>query len=130
MGKLKFGVSSIVLGKEQKTENLRYDSVEWGEATTIQDFFRAGGNPSSVTPTRCKFLYTAEKLFVLFENMEEKAHHILKEENTVTELTVKRKDQVEVALSGKEFSRRDFDGFHSKTGWQQQCFCRKRNDIS
>ena len=58
MGKLKFGVSSIVLGKEQKTENLRYDSVEWGEATTIQDFFRAGGNPSSVTPTRCKFLYT------------------------------------------------------------------------
>ena len=38
MGKLKFGVSSIVLGKEQKTENLRYDSVEWGEATTIQDF--------------------------------------------------------------------------------------------
>ena len=43
MGKLKFGVSSIVLGKEQKTENLRYDSVEWGEATTIQDFFRAGG---------------------------------------------------------------------------------------
>ena len=56
MGKLKFGVSSIVLGKEQKTENLRYDSVEWGEATTIQDFFRAGGNPSSVTPTRCKFL--------------------------------------------------------------------------
>ena len=42
MGKLKFGVSSIVLGKEQKTENLRYDSVEWGEATTIQDFFRAG----------------------------------------------------------------------------------------
>lgn len=39
--------------------------------------------------------------------MEEKAHHILKEENTVTELTVKRKDQVEVALSGKEFSRRD-----------------------
>ena len=94
MGKLKFGVSSIVLGKEQKTENLRYDSVEWGEATTIQDFFRAGGNPSSVTPTRCKFLYTAEKLFVLFENMEEKAHHILKEENTVTELTVKRKDQL------------------------------------
>ena len=75
MGKLKFGVSSIVLGKEQKTENLRYDSVEWGEATTIQDFFRAGGNPSSVKPTRCKFLYTAEKLFVLFENMEEKAHH-------------------------------------------------------
>ena len=104
MGKLKFGVSSIVLGKEQKTENLRYDSVEWGEATTIQDFFRAGGNPSSVTPTRCKFLYTAEKLFVLFENMEEKAHHILKEENTVTELTVKRKDQVEIALSGTEFS--------------------------
>ena len=114
MGKLKFGVSSIVLGKEQKTENLRYDSVEWGEATTIQDFFRAGGNPSSVTPTRCKFLYTAEKLFVLFENMEEKAHHILKEENTVTELTVKRKDQVEVALSGKEFSRRDFAVFTAK----------------
>lgn len=43
MGKLKFGVSSIVLGKEQKTENLRYDSVEWGEATTIQDFFPRGG---------------------------------------------------------------------------------------
>ena len=66
MGKLKFGVSSIVLGKEQKTENLRYDSVEWGEAATIRDFFRAGGNPSPVTPTRCKLLYTAEKLFVLF----------------------------------------------------------------
>ena len=64
--------------------------VEWGEATTIQDF-SARGKSSSVTPTRCKFLYTAEKLFVLFENMEEKAHHILKEENTVTELTVKRK---------------------------------------
>ena len=47
MGKLKFGVSSIILGKEQKTENLKYDSVEWGEATTIRDFFRAGGNPSS-----------------------------------------------------------------------------------
>ena len=92
MGKLKFGVSSIILGKEQKTENLKYDSVEWGEATTIRDFFRAGGNPSPVTPTRCKLLYTAEKLFVLFENMEEKNHHILKEENTVTELTVKRKD--------------------------------------
>ena len=30
MGKLKFGVSSIILGKEQKTENLRYDSAEWG----------------------------------------------------------------------------------------------------
>ena len=29
MGKLKFGVSSIILGKEQKTENLKYDSVEW-----------------------------------------------------------------------------------------------------
>ena len=28
MGKLKFGVSSIILGKEQKTENLKYDSVE------------------------------------------------------------------------------------------------------
>lgn len=42
MGKLKFGVSSIVLGKEQKTENLRYDSVEWGEATTIQDFSARG----------------------------------------------------------------------------------------
>ena len=54
MGKLKFGVSSIILGKEQKTENLKYDSVEWGEATTIRDFFRAGGNPSPVTPTRCK----------------------------------------------------------------------------
>ena len=103
MGKLKFGVSSIILGKEQKTENLKYDSVEWGEAATIRDFFRAGGNPSPVTPTRCKLLYTAEKLFVLFENMEEKNHHILKEENTVTELTVKRKDQVEVALSGREF---------------------------
>lgn len=38
MGKLKFGVSSIILGKEQKTENLKYDSVEWGEATTIRDF--------------------------------------------------------------------------------------------
>ena len=46
MGKLKFGVSSIILGKEQKTENLKYDSVEWGEAATIRDFFRAGGNPS------------------------------------------------------------------------------------
>ena len=77
-------------------------------------FSARGGNPSSVTPTRCKFLYTAEKLFVLFENMEEKAHHILKEENTVTELTVKRKDQVEVALSGKEFSRRDFAFFTEK----------------
>ena len=54
MGKLKFGVSSIILGKEQKTENLKYDSAEWGEATTIRDFFRAGGNPSPVTPTRCK----------------------------------------------------------------------------
>ena len=125
MGKLKFGVSSIVLGKEQKTENLRYDSVEWGEATTIQDFFRAGGNPSSVTPTRCKFLYTAEKLFVLFENMEEKAHHILKEENTVTELTVKRKDQVEVALSGKEFSRRDFAVFTAKRDGSNSAFVEK-----
>ena len=113
MGKLKFGVSSIVLGEEQKTENLRYDSVEWGEATTIQDFFRAGGNPSSVTPTRCKFLYTAEKLFVLFENMEEKAHHILKEENTVTELTVKRN-----CTFRKRVFKKRFCGFHSKTGWQ------------
>ena len=55
MGKLKFGVSSIILGKEQKTENLKYDSVEWGEATTIRDFFRAGGNPSPVTPTDVNF---------------------------------------------------------------------------
>lgn len=73
MGKLKFGVSSIVLGKEQKTENLRYDSVGVGRSDYNTGFFpRGGGNPSSVTPTRCKFLYTAEKLFVLFENMEEK----------------------------------------------------------
>ena len=125
MGKLKFGVSSIILGKEQKTENLRYDSVEWGEATTIQDFFRAGGNPSPVTPTRCKFLYTAEKLFVLFENMEEKNYHILKEENTVTELTVKRKDQVEVALSGREFSRRDFAVFTAKRDGSNSAFVEK-----
>lgn len=69
MGKLKFGVSSIILGKEQKTENLKYDSVEWGEATTIRDFFRAGGNPSPVTPTRCKLLYTAEKLFAINEQI-------------------------------------------------------------
>lgn len=125
MGKLKFGVSSIILGKEQKTENLKYDSVEWGEATTIRDFFRAGGNPSPVTPTRCKLLYTAEKLFVLFENMEEKNHHILKEENTVTELTVKRKDQVEVALSGREFSRRDFAVFTAKRDGSSSAFVEK-----
>ena len=114
MGKLKFGVSSIVLGKEQKTENLRYDSVEWGEATTIQDFFRAGGNRPLLHQQDVSFCIQQKKLFVLFENMEEKAHHILKEENTVTELTVKRKDQVEVALSGKEFSRRDFAVFTAK----------------
>ena len=48
MGKLKFGVSSIILGKEQKTENLKYDSVEWGEAATIRDFFRAGGNAGKI----------------------------------------------------------------------------------
>ena len=125
MGKLKFGVSSIILGKEQKTENLKYDSAEWGEATTIRDFFRAGGNPSPVTPTRCKLLYTAEKLFVLFENMEEKNHHILKEENTVTELTVKRKDQVEVALSGREFSRRDFAVFTAKRDGSSSAFVEK-----
>lgn len=123
MGKLKFGVSSIVLGKEQKTENLRYDSVEWGEATTIQDFFRAGGNPSSVTPTRCKFLYTAEKLFVLFENMEEKAHHILR-------VNSKTKRSSRSCTFRKRVFKKRFCGFHSKTGWQQQCFCRKRNDIS
>ena len=41
MGKLKFGVSSIVLGKEQKTENLRYDSVEWGEAKFSSKKFQA-----------------------------------------------------------------------------------------
>ena len=35
MGKLKFGVSSIILGKEQKTENLKYDSVEWGVRVLI-----------------------------------------------------------------------------------------------
>ena len=79
MGKLKFGVSSIILGKEQKTENLKYDSVEW-EKRLRYGIFPRGGDPSPVTPTRCKLLYTAEKLFVLFENMEEKAHHILKEE--------------------------------------------------
>ena len=68
-------------------------------------------------------------LFCL-KNMEEKAHHILKEENTVTELTVKRKDQVEVALSGKEFSRRDFAVFTAKRDGSNSAFCRKRNDIS
>ena len=72
MGKLKFGVSSIILGKEQKTENLKYDSVEWGEATTIRDFFRAGGNPSPVTPTRCKLLYTAESCLFCLKTWKKK----------------------------------------------------------
>ena len=85
MGKLKFGVSSLILGKEQKAEHLNYDSEEWKTAAVIQDFFRAGGNPAPVTPTSCKFLHTAEKLFVLFENREENSHHIVTEENTVTD---------------------------------------------
>lgn len=125
MGKLKFGVSSLILGKEQKAEHLNYDSEEWKTAAVIQDFFRAGGNPAPVTPTSCKFLHTAEKLFVLFENREENSHHIVTEENTVTELTVRRKDQVELVLSGREFSRRDFAVFTAKRDGESSAFLEK-----
>lgn len=49
----------------------------------------------------------------------------MKEENTVTELTVKRKDQVEVALSGREFSRRDFAVFTAKRDGSSSAFVEK-----
>lgn len=49
----------------------------------------------------------------------------MKEENTVTELTVKRKDQVEIALSGKEFSRRDFAVFTAKRDGSSSAFVEK-----
>ena len=125
MGKLKFGVSSLMLGKEQRAEHFHYDSEEWKNAAAIQDFFRAGGNPAPVTPTSCKFLYTAEKLFVLFENREGNSHYIVTEENAVTELTVKRKDQVELVLSGREFSRRDFAVFTADREGNRSAFVEK-----
>ena len=38
MGKLKIWGFINYSGKRIKTENLKYDSVEWGEAATIRDF--------------------------------------------------------------------------------------------
>lgn len=126
MEKLVFGVSSLTLGKERKNiAHLKYDSGEWEEAAVIQDFFRAGGNPAPVTPTVCKFLYTAEKLFVLFENREEKSRHIVTKENTVTELTTERKDKVELVLSGKNFSHRDFAVFSAGRNGSSSGFVEK-----
>ena len=79
---------------------MNYDSEEWKTAAVIQDFFRAGGNPAPVTPTSCKFLHTAEKLFVLFENREENSHHIVTEENmrSIVEEIVREK----ILLNTKE----------------------------
>lgn len=126
MGNLKFGVSSLNLGKERENiENLEYQAEVWKEAVSIQEFFRAGGNPAPVTPTKCKFLYTERTLFVLFENNEEPARHSIRKENTVTELTVERKDRVELIVSGREFSRRDFAVFSAERNGNSSAFLEK-----
>ena len=49
----------------------------------------------------------------------------MKDEYIVTELTVIRKDQVEIALSGKEFSRRDFAVFTAKRDGSSSAFVEK-----
>ncbi|MDD7739541.1 MAG: glycoside hydrolase family 31 protein [Fusicatenibacter sp.] len=123
MKKLEFGVSSMVLGPAIEAASYQEISTDtWENAAVIRTFFRSGGNPVSVTPTVCRFLYSAEKLFVLFECREESSSHKVVKKNTVTELTSSRKDRVELLLSGRDFSRRDFAVFGAERNGQTGAF--------
>ena len=67
MGQLKFGVSSMNLGKAvNKEPDREIRDEEWRDAVEINEFFRAGGNNVQVTPTRTKFLWDEKKSIYSF----------------------------------------------------------------
>ncbi|MGN0315061.1 MAG: TIM-barrel domain-containing protein [Fusicatenibacter sp.] len=126
MSKLTFGVSSLVLGPgTDSAAGHEIRPEEWKNAAVIDTFFRSGGSPAPVTPTVCRFLHSAEKLFVLFECREEKSTHRVMQKNTITELRTRRKDRAELLLSGKDFSRRDFAVFYADRAGKKGAFVEK-----
>ena len=108
MGKLKFGVSSIIL-KEQKTENLKYDSVEWGEGGYDTGFFSAREEIRlQLHQQDVNFCIQQKSCLFCLKTWKKKSSY-LEEENTVTELTVRTKrSSRSCTFRRRGFSRRDF----------------------
>ena len=109
MGQLKFGVSSMNLGKAvNKEPDREIRDEEWRDAVEINEFFRAGGNNVQVTPTRTKFLWDEKNLYILFICSEP---GMMERSDKNDSRPLMRKDQVEVAVSTGSFGTYDFAVF-------------------